>query len=242
MRLSQEDSQLRQATEVASAAPWILALPALLNFTSLFILYDFFFSFCILVLFLLIPPAANSLSFNNPTYIYIFTFLISQGSILQTFLQLFLTNQQFAQKCEPSFPTGAMSQILEMHTTEPYKEGGKAERGRLKMGYTHKTYIFLIELERHPHFWNRFREKLHASSAVYSDISFPGSCIFSFSSHLEISMLIIMWENQSQTEEKCNFLRVGPLHAEISISARSLCLTSHLCFPKRMGIEQSKCK
>lgn len=65
MRLSQEDSQLRQATEVASAAPWILALPALLNFTSLFILYDFFFSFCILVLFLLIPPAANSLSFNN---------------------------------------------------------------------------------------------------------------------------------------------------------------------------------
>lgn len=92
MRLSQEDSQLRQAAELASAAPWILALPALLNFTSLFILYDFFFSFCILVLFLLIPPAANSLSFNKPTCIYIFTFLISQGSILQTFLQLFLTN------------------------------------------------------------------------------------------------------------------------------------------------------
>lgn len=226
MRLSQEDTQLRQATELASAAPWILALPALLNFTSLFILYDFF-SFCIFF-FLLIPPAANSLSFNKPTCIYIFTFLISQGSILQTFLQLFLTNQQFAQKCEPSFPTGAMSQILEMHTTEPYKEGGKAERGRLKMGYTHKTYIFLIELERHPHFWNRFREKLRASSAVYSDISFPGSCIFSFFSHLEISMLIIMWENQSQTEEKCNFLRVGPLHAEISI----ICLIPlpHLTF------------
>lgn len=90
MRLSQEDSQLRQATELASAAPWILALPALLNFTSLFILYDFF-SFCIFF-FLLIPPAANSLSFNKPTCIYIFTFLISQGSILQTFLQLFLTN------------------------------------------------------------------------------------------------------------------------------------------------------